>query len=77
MSQFSEAIMASMTANLDPMNGIVRDYAAKQLEVVNDQSIRSRLDLVDDLGKRINEAKANESDGRVVESLQRMLKSIT
>lgn len=77
MSTFSDAIMQGMVANLDPMNGVVQDYAKEQLSAVKKQNIRGKLDLMDELGKRITDAQANDLDGRVIESYQRILKEVS
>ena len=77
MSQFSDAIMQGMVQNLDPMNGIVRQYAAEQLESTRVSVATDKLTIIDELQKRITEGKAQEVDGRVLEGYQRMLKSFT
>lgn len=72
-SPFAEAITQSMISGLDPMNGVIRQYAQQQVaqsDLVLDQS---RLEMMQKLQHLIDKAKDDNSDAAVIHAYQKML----
>ena len=76
-SPFTEAITQSMIAGLDPMNGVVKQYAGQQVERAAVELVNDKLVLMQKLQQLIDNAKDAGSDGNVIAAYQRMLDSIT
>lgn len=77
MSQFSEAIIGSLSASLSPEAGMVKAYGEQQIKLVEINVAERTLGIVEQLEVRISQALENNADGRVVEGYQRMLKQFT
>ncbi len=72
-SAFAEAITQSMVAGLDPMNGVVRDYAQAQVKRADLDLDQERIKTMQLLEQLIDKAKETGNDGIVVEGYRRML----
>lgn len=76
-SPFAEAITQSMIAGLDPMNGVIKQYAAQQVARADLDLDKDKLVTMQQLQKLIDEGKANGTDGNVLDAYQRMLLKYT
>jgi hypothetical protein len=72
-SPFADAITQSMIAGLDPMNGVVKQYANQQVARADLDLDQERIKTMQLLEQLIAKAKDNDNDGVVVEAYRRML----
>ena len=76
-SPFAEAITQSMISGLDPMNGVIKQYAQQQVSRADADLDEIKLSMVLRLQKLIDEGKASGTDGNVLDAYQRMLLKYT
>jgi hypothetical protein len=77
MSTFSDAITQSMIAGLDPMNGIVKDYASEQAKQLKQNRIGDKAKLISEVGNLLQSAVDKQQDGRIVAAFDRLLTEVT
>ena len=76
-SPFAEAITQSMIAGLDPMNGVIKQYAGQQVSRAELDLDIERNKFTLELQKQIDDGKANGVDGNVIVAWQRVLNKHT
>ena len=76
-SPFAEALTQSLISGLDPMNAVVKQFAGQQISRADLELDEAKLVTMQRLQKLIDEAKANGSDGNVIDAYQRMLMKYT
>jgi ribosomal protein L17 len=76
MSAFADAISASMVAGLDPMNGMVKDYASAVVTKVKVETTSNKLEAISEIAAKLQLAKDNSADGRVVQAYSDLLDEI-
>jgi hypothetical protein len=64
---------ASFAARLDPMTMLSQQFMAKQMSIMDDEVIKSRITTLDLLAKKIETLKSEGGDGRTIEVYQAML----
>ena len=58
---FAEALTASMVAGLDPMNGVVRSFAASQVNAADLQLDDQRLAMMAKIEQRLQDPNLSEA----------------
>lgn len=77
MATFADAMTASMTAKLDPMSGILREFARAQTSELLEQLQVNRLETMALIRRTIKECQDGGEDPKVIAAYQRMLDSYT
>lgn len=76
-SPFAEAITQSMIAGLDPMNGVVKQYAGQMVQRSELELDEQRIQTMIRLQKLIEDGKENGIDGNVLDAYVTMLRKYT
>lgn len=77
MSAFSEAITQSMIQGLDPMNSITRDMATGMIKKMQDEHVSAKATLIESIGAKLQQAKDQGQDGRVIDAYDKLLQQVT
>lgn len=75
MSTFRDAFVTQMTSNMDPMNGVVQQFAEKQIEVLDSQVVTTKgsvFERLAELKERLLNAEG-EPDQEVLAGINRLL----
>jgi hypothetical protein len=76
-SPFAEAITQSMIAGLDPMNGVIRQYA-QQTIATQDLSLKDqKLELIEKIEQRLHAATERKAPPSVLSTYEKMLSDLT
>ena len=76
MSAFSDAIMQSMTASLDPMNSIVKSYAQENTEQLRISTQEAKAELIEKVSRKLTEAKASGALPSVINAYDKILSNL-
>jgi hypothetical protein len=72
-SPFAEAITQSMVAGLDPMNGVIRQYASQTMESNETNVIAAKADSITKIEQLLTQAKDRGADATVIAAYQKLL----
>ena len=72
-SPFAEAITQSMISGLDPMNGVIRQYAQQQTETQALSLEAQKADLIEKIEQKLSAAQSRNADSSIVGAYQKML----
>lgn len=75
-NEFKDAIVASMTASLDPNNLAIRDFIKATVEEKRTESAVSKAQAILSINAQIKKAKEDGNDGNVIEALNKVLQSL-
>lgn len=73
MSQFTDAITQSMISGLDPMNGVIRQFATQQVSTADIQLDDLRLEMMSKIENRLATAVENKAPASVIHAYEKML----
>lgn len=73
MSVMSDAIVASMTAGMDPMNGVVRQYADKMIENMETDIVVKSTGVLDTIQASRAKAVEQKAPVSVLDAYDRLL----
>lgn len=77
MSSFSDAIQANMLQSIDPMNGIMRQFAQSQSAVQQLDLIRQKGQLLTEIETMLTAAQERNADQSVIASYQKLMAQLT
>lgn len=71
--QLGEAMTQGIIAQMNPMNGIVREMAAKQLTQLEDELIRTTATTVEIIEQKLEAAKERQASASVIGAYEKLL----
>lgn len=76
-SPFAEAITQSMISGLDPMNGVVRQYAQQTLETQTVDLVERKAEAISRMETMVAEAKTRQAPPSVINAYEKLLAKLS
>jgi len=75
-SVVQEGMAAAFAARMDPNNAVTTEFIQKQMQLLEDEVIQTRIKTLETLEKKIERLKADGADGRTIEVYQSLLERL-